>query len=167
MFVINPVANAAQPKKRRSIMKEILKDGTVYHAISRKMIFDMVKNWTRRSGDPKIVRQEIIDGRVYTKEYCVAAAIGSLWSVYAATFSYDFETFSDYFKKYHVLFADDFSKNVGNVILIKSKNDTVIVPYDSCPDLYFYKDLEAWKRNEVAKYWDSHCLGDRDMRRYV
>lgn len=148
-------------------MKEILKDGTVYHAISRKIIFDMVKNWTKRSGDQKIVRKETIDSKVYTKEYDVAAAIGSLWNVYAATFKYDFEAFSDYFKEFHVLFADDFAKSVDNVIMLRNTRTTVIVPHDSCPDLYFYKDLEAWKKNEKSNHWDSHCMADSDMRIYL
>lgn len=149
-------------------MKSVLKNGTMYRSISRKELFNLVKNWNCGGGNnPVIKRQEKIDSITYNREYQVSAAVYSLWHVMTSTFSGDFEIFSNYFKGYHVILADDQMKTMDNIILVKSKKETVIVPHNSAPDLIFYENLESWKKNEKKAWWDSHCLADKDMTKYI
>ena len=58
-------------------------------------------------------------------------------------------------------------KVVDNVILVKSKNETVIVPHDGAPDIIFYENIIAWKKNEKKAWWDYHCPADKDMTKYI
>lgn len=142
-------------------MNKVLKNGTVYRSIPRKMLFKMVKDWNPNAENNSVItKQEMVNSRMYTREYDVAAAVNSLWHVFEFTFCGDFKCFSNYFKDYHVMLALDQAKKVDNIILLKSKNDVVIVPHDAAPDINFFKNLKDWQSGVRKSWWDSHNSKD-------